>query len=173
MKEHKVWSQDGPCWGRILRWTWGPPSPPPYTPCMSLSLWVWVEPTNVIVCHSQDYATSQGKRDFTDVIKVTNQLAELTKRESTYVGPLNQHLEHLEVRRASRRHSPPLAWEAHVLGMTEASRSREGPRWPSIRKRDLSPTTTARKQIPPTTWTSSEETESRLTAWFLLWAENP
>ena len=54
---------------------------------------MWVKPTNVLGCHSQDYATSQGKRDFTDVIKVTNQLAELTKRESTYMGPLNQHLE--------------------------------------------------------------------------------
>ena len=38
-------------------------------------------------------STLQGKRDFRDVIKVTDQLAELTKGESTHVGPLSWHLE--------------------------------------------------------------------------------
>lgn len=46
----------------------------------------------------------QGKRDFRDVITVTNQLAELTKRESTHVGPLSWHLELRD--RAGQRHSP-------------------------------------------------------------------
>ena len=49
-------------------------------------------------------STLQGKRDFRDVIKVTDQLAELTKGESTHVGPLSWHLEVRD--RAGQRHSP-------------------------------------------------------------------
>lgn len=69
--------------------------------------------------HSQDYATSHGKRDFTTVIKVTNQLAELTERESTHMGPLNWLLEaSSSLPLALSLEAAVCGWrqEAHMLG---------------------------------------------------------